>query len=97
MQVDQKNKKEARAFQYIADLVRPGSPAFAVDILGAWEEYEYGKTPEGCWMKEMDKFECLTQAHEYEQRTFGEKDLDEFQGLKAKLQSPKALEWADIL
>lgn len=48
-------------------------------------------------MKEMDKLECLIQAQEYEQSTFGEKDLEEFQGLKAKIQSPEALQWLHLL
>ena len=43
-------------------------------------------------MKEMDKFECLTQAHEYEQRTYGMKDLREFQSLTSKIQSPEGRE-----
>ena len=48
-------------------------------------------------MREMDKFECLIQAHEYEQRTYGEKDLDEFQGLSSKISSPEGIAWLDLL
>lgn len=59
-----------------------------------WEDYEHGRTPEGRFMKEMDKFECLTQAFGYEQRTFGEKQgLEEFQGLTSKINTPEALGW----
>lgn len=45
-----------------------------------WIEFEEGDTPEAKWMQEVDKFECMIQAHDYEQQTYGEKDLDEFQG-----------------
>lgn len=48
-------------------------------------------------MKQMDKLECLIQAHEYEQKTFGEKDLNEFQGLKSKIILPEAKEWVELL
>ena len=44
-------------------------------------------------MREMDKFECLLQACEYEQSTFGEKDLEEFQGLSSKIVSPIGKAW----
>lgn len=37
----------------------------------------------------MDKFEYMVQAYEYEERIFGEEDLEEFQGLSLKIQSPK--------
>lgn len=57
-----------------------------------WVEFEDSKTPEAKWMHEVDKFECMIQAHDYEQQTYGEKDLEEFQGPynAAKIFSPKA-------
>lgn len=63
----------------------------------AWLDYEEGRTPEGRWVKEMDKFESLTQAHEYEQQTYGTKDLREFQGLASKIQSPEGSGWLRLL
>ncbi|KAK0106682.1 HD domain-containing protein 2 [Cadophora gregata f. sp. sojae] len=59
-----------------------------------WIEFEAGETPEAKWMHEVDKFECMIQATDYEQQTFGEKDLDEFQGPynAAKVLSPTGKE-----
>ena len=65
--------------------------------MAAWVDYEEGGTPEARYMREMDKFECLIQAHEYEQRTYGEKDLEEFQGLSSKISSPEGNAWLDLL
>ena len=65
--------------------------------MAAWIVYEEGRTPEARYMREMDKFECLIQAHEYEQRTYGEKDLDEFQGLSSKISSPEGIAWLELL
>ena len=48
-------------------------------------------------MKEMDIFECLIQAYEYELQTYGEKDLNEFQGLSSKVHSPQGQEWLALL
>ncbi|KAL2284407.1 hypothetical protein FJTKL_08825 [Diaporthe vaccinii] len=91
---EEKRKRESLAFEYIANLVRPCSGKFADELMDLWEDYEHGRTPEGRFMKEMDKFECLTQAFGYEQHTFGEKPgLEEFQGLTSKIKSPEALGW----
>jgi len=46
--------------------------------MAAWINYEEDRTPKAQYMKEINKFECLIQAHEYEQETHDEKDLDEF-------------------
>lgn len=95
--LEQKHKLERSGFKYIESLVKPCDPKLATDIMEAWLDYEEGRTPEGRWMKEMDKLECLTQAHEYEQQTFGEQDLREFQGLVPKIRSPQGREWLGLL
>lgn len=55
-----------------------------------------GKTPEAQWVREMDKFECLLQAYEYEQWTYGEKNLEEFQGQVAKIHSWEGKRWVEV-
>ncbi|KAJ6019512.1 hypothetical protein N7522_001579 [Penicillium canescens] len=92
-----KYEMERNGFQYLENLLRTYNSKKAEEISELWLEYEKGDTPEAQWVREMDKFECLVQAHEYEQRTFGEKDLNEFQGLSAKIHSDEAREWAKFL
>ncbi|KAM0794840.1 hypothetical protein BDR22DRAFT_814463, partial [Usnea florida] len=94
---ERKRKLEHYGFRYIAELVRPCNGKLADELIAAWVDYEEGRTPEARYMREMDKFECLIQAHEYEQRTYGEKDLDEFQGLSSKISSPEGIAWLDLL
>ena len=45
----------------------------------------------------MDKFECMIQAHEYEQSTYGEQKLDEFQGQTKYIQSKEGKEMLKLL
>ncbi|OJD10714.1 hypothetical protein AJ78_08351 [Emergomyces pasteurianus Ep9510] len=45
----------------------------------------------------MNKFECLVQAHEYEQMTYGRGDFEEFQGLSSKIKSLKVKKWLALL
>jgi putative hydrolases of HD superfamily len=69
------------------ELVKLSNAKLGGEIRAAWLEYEEGKTAEARFIRENDKFECLIQAFEYEQRTHGKKDLEEFQGLSSKVVS----------
>lgn len=84
---------EQNGFEYLENLLRPYSSQTAREIRELWEEYEKGVTPEAKWVRDMDKFDCLVQAHEYEQRTYGLKDLTEFQGQSSKIHSAEAKKW----
>ncbi|KAF2834181.1 P-loop containing nucleoside triphosphate hydrolase protein [Patellaria atrata CBS 101060] len=97
MSKERKHKLEFFGFRYIISLVTPCNAKYADEMMTAWLEYEEGKTAEGRWMKEMDKLECLIQAHEYEQKTYGEKNLEEFQGLSSKIKSPEGIAWLNLL
>jgi hypothetical protein len=88
---------EQNGFEFLTTLLQEHSPEKAAEISSLWEEYEEGKSAESRWVKQMDKFECLIQAHEYEERTFGEKDLSEFQGQSEKIESPVAVSWLRAL
>lgn len=37
------------------------------ELVELWEEYEKGETPEARAVKQLDKFDMIAQAHEYEQ------------------------------
>jgi putative hydrolase of HD superfamily len=38
----------------------------AQEIVGLWQEYEDAQTPEALFVKDLDKFEMIVQALEYE-------------------------------
>lgn len=92
-----KFKLEDFGTRYIQSLLNPVNPTLETQIRTAWLEYEEGKTAEARFIREMDKFEFMLQAHEHEQRTFGEKDLEEFQGLSSKISSPEGEAWLELL
>lgn len=73
--------------QYIESLLKPCNTILGRDIRAAWLEYEIGEIPKAIWVREIDKFEYLIQAFKYEEKTFRERDLDEFQGLLSKISS----------
>ncbi|KAJ6189759.1 hypothetical protein N7519_004667 [Penicillium mononematosum] len=94
---ERKYEMEHNGFQYLHNLLQTYSPKTATKISELWLEFEQGETPEAKWVKEMDKFECLVQAHEYEQETFGKKDFGEFQGQLKEIHSKEAKKWAESL
>ncbi|KPM43149.1 hypothetical protein AK830_g3376 [Neonectria ditissima] len=88
-----KHTRERLAFEHLVNVAKLYSVELADEIVGYWLEYENGTTPESVWMKQMDKFECLLQACQYEARTYRKKDLTEFQSLEAKITDPTAQQW----
>ncbi|KAL9102155.1 MAG: hypothetical protein Q9163_002655 [Psora crenata] len=95
--VKEKYKLEDFGFRYIESLLKPFKEDLGSEIRNAWLEFERRETKEAQYMHEMDKFECMVQAHEYEQRTHGRKDLEEFQGLSSKITSAEGLSWLELL
>ena len=95
--IEHKFKLEDFGTRYIQNLLYPISPSLGTKIRTAWLEYEEGKTAESRLIRDMGKFECIVQAHEYDQRTSGEKDLEEFQGLSSEISSPEGKAWLELL
>lgn len=93
----ERNRREDVGSQYIESLLKPYDPDLAKLVRESWLEYEDGPTPEAQYVKESDKYECMMQAYEYELQTYGEADLEEFQGLKSKITSPHGKVLLDLL
>ncbi|KAI0559111.1 Metal-dependent nucleoside 5'-monophosphatase [Gracilaria domingensis] len=62
---EQKRQMEEDAMRHIRDDILKGSPA-GKDMYELWKEYEDGTTEEAKLMKDIDKFEMILQADEYE-------------------------------
>ncbi|KAG5182209.1 HD domain-containing protein [Tribonema minus] len=62
---EDKHARELRALDQMLAALGEGTHAAAL-IKGLWEEYEAGATPEALMVKDLDKFEMIVQADEYE-------------------------------
>jgi putative hydrolase of HD superfamily len=60
---EEKNKRETQAIQQITSSI---PKSIADEFRALWEEYEAGLTPEAMLVKDLDKFEMILQAYEYE-------------------------------
>ena len=60
---EEKYKREKSALDRISTFV---SGSVGIEIRELWEEYERGETQESIYVRDLDKFDMIFQAHEYE-------------------------------
>jgi len=73
-----------------------GESAVGEEIVSLWEEYEAGETAEARLMKDMDKFEMIVQAEDYE--TEQGLDLSQFfESTVGKIKHPEVAAWEKAL
>jgi len=73
---EQKREMESKALRSMTDLLEDTS--VVNDIVDLWEEYEAAATPEAKLVKDLDKFDMILQAHEYENKEQRPGALEEF-------------------
>lgn len=78
MNLEDKHLRERLAIRFLSALNRQGNPTFAVELESLWDEYEERKTKEARLVHDIDVYERLVQAKEYEVRERGEKNLEDF-------------------
>lgn len=97
---EEKHKKEFEAMEEIRRILDGNS--VGDELMELWEEYERGETIESRFVKDIDKFEMILQADEYEQHQglrldqffHSTKDYFKtplFQSLDAELRSQRTL------
>jgi 5'-deoxynucleotidase YfbR-like HD superfamily hydrolase len=69
----------------------------ADEMKSLFEEFEEGKTPEAKFVREIDTFECLLQAVDYEHRASKHHRLHEFVYLESRITSPDLRTWTELL
>ncbi|GAA5794963.1 hypothetical protein EDC94DRAFT_592077 [Helicostylum pulchrum] len=73
-----------------------GNTETANEIVDLWQEYEDAKTPEALFVKDLDKFEMIVQALEYEKSD--KKNLQGFfDSTEGKFEHPTVKAWAEEL
>lgn len=92
---EEKVKMEREAVRDIAKMV-PSS--VEQEFISLWEEYEAAKTPEALAVKDLDKFEMIAQAYEYEQDLDSPAALQEFfDSTRGKFRTETVKRWVEEL
>ncbi|KAI8073369.1 HD domain-containing protein [Gongronella butleri] len=73
-----------------------GDAPGAIEMVDLWLEYEQCKTPEALLVKDLDKFEMIVQALEYE-KSDGKVLQSFFDSTQGKFQHPTVKAWAEAL
>ncbi|XP_038051757.1 5'-deoxynucleotidase HDDC2-like [Patiria miniata] len=88
---EEKYRREKEAMNHLTSLV---DPAVGSELCQLWEEYEEGSTEEAKFVKDLDKFEMILQAFEYETLEKRPLELQEFYNTtKGKFTHPTVQEW----
>lgn len=93
---EEKHRRELEAIIYIRDLVSNFNKQAGELIYDLWNQYENQTSPEAVLVKDIDKFELLVQASEY-QIMHPKIDLSEFRAVKDLIKTDEVKEWADGL
>ncbi|ELU08978.1 hypothetical protein CAPTEDRAFT_182533 [Capitella teleta] len=92
---EEKHEREKNAMMHIRDLVgmETGEELFTL-----WQEYENQETSEAKYVKDLDKFDMILQAHEYEEMENCPGKLQEFfDSTQGKFQHPTVQGWVQEL
>ncbi|XP_071804721.1 5'-deoxynucleotidase HDDC2-like isoform X1 [Asterias amurensis] len=88
---EDKYKREKDAMNHIGSLINPDVGS---ELCALWQEYEDCATQEAKFVKDLDKFEMVLQAFEYETLQNRPKQLqDFFDSTKGKFVHPTVIDW----
>ncbi|XP_033100685.1 HD domain-containing protein 2-like [Anneissia japonica] len=72
---EEKHQREREAMQKLSDLA---GPEVGPELYSLWEEYEQQSSPESKWVKDLDRYEMIHQAFDYEKQENKPASLQEF-------------------
>ncbi|XP_048729257.2 5'-deoxynucleotidase HDDC2-like isoform X2 [Ostrea edulis] len=91
----EKRKQEMEAMKHICSLV---PEEVGNELYELWEDYEFQRSAEAMFVKDLDKFEMILQAHEYEKLSNSPGKLQEFfDSTKGKFKTEQVKEWVEKL
>ncbi|KAF3988222.1 hypothetical protein FT663_03536 [Candidozyma haemuli var. vulneris] len=93
----EKHRRESDTIDYLVKVVSPYNSDFAKEMKELWLEYEEIRTPEAVYVKDIDKFEMIQQAWDYEQDYGLTYDLNEFYNSRSAIKTPEIGELCDEL
>ncbi len=91
--IEDKFNRENTAIKKIFSNLPPDQ---AEAFYALWLEYEQGSTPEGLIVKDIDKYEMMLQAYQYEGK-YPDVDLTEFFKSSEKIKTPAVKQWTEAL
>lgn len=95
---EEKHRREWETIQYLCEeLIKPYNETAAQEIMENWLDYENISSLEARYIKDIDKYEMLVQAFEYETKYKGEKNLEQFWSAMSSIHTEEVKGWASDL
>ncbi|KAK6462439.1 hypothetical protein DFJ63DRAFT_319257 [Scheffersomyces coipomensis] len=91
----EKHRRELESINYLSSIIKPYNPEYAQEIVELWLDYEEIRTIEARYVKDIDKYEMIQQAWEYEQEYGLKYDLSEFYDSRSAIVSSEIGELCD--
>lgn len=91
----EKNRREYETIKYLSSLIKPYNEIFAEEIVELWLDYEEIRNIEARYVKDIDKYEMIQQAWDYEQEYGLTYDLSEFYDSRSNIVSSEIGELCD--
>lgn len=91
----EKHRRELATINYLAQLIEPYNAAASHEIKELWLDYEEIRCLEAQYVKDIDKFEMIQQAWDYEQDHGRKYDLSEFYLARSAIKTKEIGELCD--
>lgn len=92
---EEKHRREFDTINYLVEIVRPYNSSFAKEMKELWLDYEEIRCLEARYVKDIDKFEMIQQAWDYEQEYGLKYDLSEFYDSRSGIKTAEIGELCD--
>lgn len=83
----EKHRRESETIDYLVEIIQDYSPRFALEMKELWLAYENILCLEARYVKDIDKFEMIAQAWDYEQDYGIKYDLAEFYSARSGIET----------
>ncbi|KAK6531791.1 hypothetical protein TWF694_002957 [Orbilia ellipsospora] len=91
---EEKYRRESTTIEYFSKrLLETVNPTVARELAELFEEYEAQKTKEAVFVKDIDVYDMILQAFEYEKESKGKKNLERFMRAERRLQTEYVKGW----
>lgn len=94
---EEKHRRELATIKFLSALIKPYNRDFATELIELWLDYEEIRCIEARYVKDIDKFEMIEQAWEYEQQFGFKHGLDVFYKARSSIKTPEISDLCDAI
>ncbi|MCP8718295.1 MAG: HD domain-containing protein [Asgard group archaeon] len=93
----EKHRRELATINYLSEVIKPYNEEFSKELLDLWLDYEEIRNIEARYVKDIDKFEMIQTAWEYEQQFGLKHNLDQFYTSRSAIKTKEIGDLCDAL